>query len=47
MKQSPSTHTHVVNERPFAATPAAVFQARADPRAKRRGSDRLVEPTTA
>lgn len=46
MKHTPSTHTNFVIERAFAATPQAVFQAWADPRAKRRWSDCHAEHTT-
>lgn len=38
-KDSPSTHTDFVIEREFAAAPAAVFQAWADPAARRQWSD--------
>lgn len=46
MKHTPSTHTDFVIERQFAATPEAVFQAWADPQAKRRWSDCHAEHTT-
>lgn len=46
MKHTPSTHTDFVIERDFAATPQAVFQAWAAPRAKRRWSDCHAEHTT-
>lgn len=46
MKHIPSTHTDFVIERDFEATPAAVFQAWADPEAKRRWSDCHAEHTT-
>lgn len=46
MKHTPSTHTDFVIEREFAAAPAAVFQAWADPQAKRRWSDCHAEHTT-
>jgi len=46
MTHTPSTHTDFVIEREFAATPAAVFQAWADPQAKRRWSDCHAEYTT-
>jgi len=46
MKHIPSTHTDFVIEREFAATPEAVFQAWADPQAKRRWSDCHAEHTT-
>lgn len=46
MKHSPSTHTDFVIEREFAAAPETVFQAWADPEAKRRWSDCHVEHTT-
>jgi uncharacterized protein YndB with AHSA1/START domain len=41
-----STHTDFVVEREFTATPEAVFQAWADPQAKRRWSDCHAEHTT-
>jgi len=43
MKHIPSTHTDFVIERTFAATPEAVFQAWADPQARRRWSDCRAE----
>lgn len=46
MKHTPSTHTDFVIEREFAATPAAVFQAWANPQAKSRWSDCHAEHTT-
>jgi uncharacterized protein YndB with AHSA1/START domain len=46
MKHTPSTHTDFVIERELAATPAEVFQAWADPEAKRRWSDCHAEHTT-
>ncbi len=46
MKYPPSTHSDFVIEREFAATPEAVFQAWADPEAKRRWSDCHAEHTT-
>ena len=46
MTYTPSTHTDFVIEREFAATPEAVFQAWADPQAKRRWSDCHAENTT-
>ena len=46
MKSTPSTHTDFVIKREFAATPEAVFQAWADPQAKRRWSDCHAEHTT-
>lgn len=46
MKHTPCTHTNFVIEREFAATPAAVFHAWADPQAKSRWSDCHVEHTT-
>jgi len=46
MKYTPSTHTDFVIEREFAATPETVFQAWADPDAKRRWSDCHAENTT-
>ncbi|MBX3607214.1 MAG: SRPBCC family protein [Piscinibacter sp.] len=46
MKPLPSTHTDFVIEREFAAPPEAVFQAWADPEAKRRWSDCHAEHTT-
>jgi uncharacterized protein YndB with AHSA1/START domain len=46
MKHMPSTHADFVIEREFAATPEAVFQAWADPEAKRRWSDCHAEHTT-
>jgi uncharacterized protein YndB with AHSA1/START domain len=46
MKHIPSTHTDFVIEREFAAIPEAVFQAWADPQAKRRWSDCHAEHTT-
>jgi uncharacterized protein YndB with AHSA1/START domain len=46
MTHSPSTHTHFVIEREFAAAPEAVFQAWADPDAKRSWSDCHPEHTT-
>lgn len=46
MKHIPSTHTEFVIEREFDATPATVFQAWADPEAKRRWSDCHAENTT-
>lgn len=46
MKHTPSTHTDFVIEREFAATPEAVFQAWADPVAKRLWSDCHAEHTT-
>ena len=46
MKHTPSAHTDFVIEREFAATPEAVFQAWADPQAKRRWSDCHAEHTT-
>jgi uncharacterized protein YndB with AHSA1/START domain len=46
MTHTPSTHTDFVIEREFAATPAAVFQAWADPQVKRRWSDCHAEYTT-
>jgi hypothetical protein len=46
MKHTPSKHTDFVIERDFAATPEAVFQAWADPQAKRRWSDCHAEHTT-
>jgi len=46
MKRYPSTHTDFVIERQFDATPEAVFQAWADPEAKRRWSDCHAEHTT-
>jgi len=45
-KHIPSTHTDFVIEREFAATPEAVFQAWADPEAKRAWSDCHPEHTT-
>ena len=45
-KHIPSTHTDFVIEREFDATPEAVFQAWADPQAKRRWSDCHAEQTT-
>lgn len=47
MKHLPSTHTDFVIEREFAAAPEAVFQAWADPEAKRLWSDCHPEHTTA
>lgn len=47
MKHTPSTHTDFVIEREFAAPPEAVFQAWADPQAKRSWSDCHAEHTTA
>lgn len=46
MNPMPSKHTDFVIEREFAATPTAVFQAWADPQAKRRWSDCHAEHTT-
>jgi uncharacterized protein YndB with AHSA1/START domain len=46
MKHSLSTHTDFVIEREFAVTPEAVFQAWADPLAKRLWSDCHTEHTT-
>ena len=46
MTQQPSTHTDFVIEREFAAAPEEVFQAWADPEAKRRWSDCHAEYTT-
>jgi hypothetical protein len=46
MKHIPSTHTDFVIEREFAAPPETVFQAWADPQAKRRWSDCHAEHTT-
>lgn len=46
MKHLPTTHTDFVIEREFAATPEAVFQAWADPDAKRAWSDCHAEHTT-
>lgn len=46
MKHAPSTHTDFVIEREFAAAPKTVFQAWADPEAKRRWSDCHAEHTT-
>ncbi|MDM0001015.1 SRPBCC domain-containing protein [Variovorax sp. J22P240] len=46
MKDIPSTHTDFIIEREFDATPEAVFQAWADPQAKRRWSDCHAEHTT-
>lgn len=46
MKPTPSKHTDFVIEREFAAPPEAVFQAWADPQAKRRWSDCHAEHTT-
>lgn len=46
MKHIPSTHTDFVIERDFGAPPEAVFQAWADPEAKRRWSDCHAEHTT-
>lgn len=43
---TPATHTDFVIEREFAAAPAAVFQAWADPQAKQRWSDCHAEHTT-
>lgn len=45
MKHSPSTHSDFVIERVFATTPEAVFQAWADPQAKRLWSDCHTEHT--
>lgn len=45
MKHSPSTHSDFVIEREFATTPEAVFQAWADPQAKRLWSDCHTEHT--
>lgn len=47
MKQPDSTHTDFVIEREFAAPPGAVFDAWADPQAKRAWSDCHPEHTTA
>jgi uncharacterized protein YndB with AHSA1/START domain len=46
MKHIPSTHTEFVIEREFDATPETVFQAWADPEAKRSWSDCHAENTT-
>lgn len=46
IKHIPSTHTDFVIEREFDAAPKAVFQAWADPQAKRRWSDCHAEHTT-
>jgi uncharacterized protein YndB with AHSA1/START domain len=46
MKHTPSTHTDFVIEREFDAPPEAVFQAWADPQAKRSWSDCHAEHTT-
>jgi uncharacterized protein YndB with AHSA1/START domain len=46
MKPTPSTHADFVIEREFAAPPEAVFQAWADPQAKRSWSDCHAEHTT-
>jgi uncharacterized protein YndB with AHSA1/START domain len=46
MKHAPATHTDFVIEREFAAAPEAVFQAWADPEAKRSWSDCHAEHTT-
>ncbi|MDM0074076.1 SRPBCC family protein [Variovorax sp. J2P1-59] len=46
MKHIPSAHTDFVIEREFDATPESVFQAWADPEAKRRWSDCHAEHTT-
>ncbi len=46
MKHTPSTHTDLVIEREFSAAPEAVFQAWADPEAKRSWSDCHAEHTT-
>ena len=46
MKHTPSTHTDFVIEREFAVAPDAVFQAWADPQAKRLWSDCHAEHTT-
>jgi uncharacterized protein YndB with AHSA1/START domain len=46
MKHIPSTHTDFVIEREFDATPESVFQAWADPDAKRRWSDCHAQHTT-
>ena len=46
MKHVPSTQTDFVIEREFSATPEEVFQAWADPDAKRRWSDCHAEFTT-
>jgi uncharacterized protein YndB with AHSA1/START domain len=46
MKHSASTHTDFVIEREFSAPPEAVFQAWADPQARRRWSDCHAEHTT-
>jgi uncharacterized protein YndB with AHSA1/START domain len=46
MKHIASTHTDFVIEREFAAAPEDVFQAWADPQAKRRWSDCHAEHTT-
>jgi uncharacterized protein YndB with AHSA1/START domain len=46
MKHTPSTHTDFVIERDFAAEPAAVFKAWADPQAKSRWSNCHAEHTT-
>ena len=46
MTHTPSTHTDFVIERELTATPAAVFQAWADPQTKRRWSDCHAEYTT-
>jgi uncharacterized protein YndB with AHSA1/START domain len=46
MKPTPSTHTDFVIEREFDAPPEAVFQAWADPQAKRSWSDCHAEHTT-
>lgn len=46
MKPIPSTHTDFVIEREFAAAPEAVFQAWADPQAKRLWSDCHAQDST-
>lgn len=46
MPPPPATHTQFVIEREFTAPPAAVFQAWADPEAKRLWSDCHAEHTT-
>lgn len=46
MNHVPSTHTDFVIEREFDAAPEAVFQAWADPQARRRWSDCHAEHTT-
>ena len=46
MKHIPAAHTDFVIEREFDAPPEAVFQAWADPEAKRRWSDCHAEHTT-